>query len=69
MILRKFKNPTALMRLGLMFLVLANLSNLLLRRSSLAENSRDLIMGIFFGLAFGTLLLWAVTRRNTPPRS
>ncbi|PYM08788.1 MAG: hypothetical protein DMD82_01630 [Candidatus Rokuibacteriota bacterium] len=69
-IFRTFKKPSTVMRLGLLFLVLGNLSNILLRSSRLvSENSRDLIMGMFYGLAIGTLLVWGIMRRTSPPRS
>jgi len=33
------------------------------------RDSRDLIMGMFYGLAIGTLVLWGAIRRRSPPRS
>jgi hypothetical protein len=70
MLTRKFNNPTTLMRLGMLFLVLANLSKFLLHRSGLVSaDAGDLIMGLFYGLAIGTLLLFLTTRRASRPRS
>jgi hypothetical protein len=69
MISRHLKTPSAMMRLGLVFMILAQISNYLLRRSGLlSENLVDLISGFFFGLTIATLMLSVVMRRNNTPR-
>lgn len=59
MLLRKTaENPQLLLRVGLLFLVLANLAQYLVPRlANLPENVADGGMGLLYGLAFGLLLL------------
>jgi hypothetical protein len=71
MFLQNLKNkPSAVMRLGLLFLVLATSSNVFMRRSGrVPEDMVDLITGLLYGLAIPTLLWSVVLRRTGPPRS
>ena len=51
--------------LGLVFLALANVTRVVLERhSSLAEDPRDGIVGLLFGVAFGWLILSMWTARG-----
>ena len=51
--------------LGLVFLALANVTRVVLERhSSLAEDPRDGIVGLLFGVAFGWLILAMWTARR-----
>ena len=50
---------------GLVFLALANVTRVVLERhSSLAEDPRDGIVGLLFGVAFGCLILTIWTGRR-----
>ena len=58
------KQTNALLSLGMLFLVFANLARFFLPRVAvLSENLADGITGFFFGVAI-SLLLWSVIRRS-----
>lgn len=67
MLLRKTaENPQLLLRVGLLFLVLANLTHYFLPRlATLPGNVADGGMGLLYGLAFGLLLLSIRRGRNS----
>ena len=70
MILRKNVNPFSVTRIGLVFLILANVSRYFLKRSgSVSESVADGATGFLFGVAIATLLLgvWLKSRRGAPP--
>ena len=70
MIRKTFKTPNSLMRLGMAFFLLAAFSKTLLRRSGwVSENATDLIMGLCYGLMFGTMILYVIARREARSRS
>jgi hypothetical protein len=70
---KRIKNPDVLIRVGLVFMVLANLSSWLLRRAflSLSENITDVVMGLLFGVTIASLLLgiWLKSRGRPTPNA
>ena len=54
----RLKNPCTLIRIGLVLMVLANLSTRFLHPTSdFGQGFADGVMGILFGISFGCLLL------------
>lgn len=54
----RLENPCALIRIGLVFMVLANLSTrFLIPAGDLGQGLADGVMGALFGISFGCLLL------------
>jgi hypothetical protein len=61
----RFKAPKVQMMVGLVFLLLANVSQFLLRRAAmLSENLGDGMIGVFFGAGIALLLLSVVNRNK-----
>jgi hypothetical protein len=57
-LLRREGKPDRLMMTGFLFLILANVSQLVFRHTpSLGEDLTDGVRGLLFGVAFGSLLL------------
>ena len=54
----RFRNPTSLISIGLVFIAIANVSQYLLQHhSSVRESIADGLSGFLFGVAIGTTLL------------
>ena len=54
----RFKRPTSLISIGLVFIAIANISQYLLQRHSVvSESIADGVSGFLFGVAIGTTLL------------
>jgi hypothetical protein len=69
MILRRLQTPGAVMRLGMVFLVLASISKFALRRSGwLPEDAADFVTGLAYGISIATLLWSMALRRKGQPR-
>jgi hypothetical protein len=61
----RLKNPDAVQRVGLVFLLLANLSRWFFHASAtFSEGFVDLTNGLLFGLAIGFLLLSLAMKRR-----
>jgi len=55
---RRIKNPQTIIRIGMLFMALAGISNLFLRRHvPVSENTADGIMGFLYGVAIATMVL------------
>ena len=69
MLLRRPMNPTVVLRLGLIALIVANVAHFMIQRSGRpASNTADALTGFLFGLAIGCLLLAIyLGRRKRPP--
>ena len=64
MLLRKQVNPNLVLRVGLIALIVANVTQFLLQRTHVASDTADPLAGFLFGLAIGCLLLAIYMKRK-----
>ena len=66
--LRKLEDPTLLLTMGCVALVVANVASYLLhRKAAVPESIADPVSGFLFGVAIATLLLSIVARGRRRP--
>lgn len=67
--MNRFKNPNALMRIGMLFFLLANFWHWFVHPTSLLpDGPYDGILGLFYGIAISCMLM-SVARRSGRRRS